>query len=293
LQALLQVGSRSFSHLLNAIERYLPVLRSLVAPGPDARADILRATGSFWARSGQMVGIVLDKLMQYQIVEPADVVSFAFGEAQDAQGHVQRWELVRSALDKARGRLVVAQRKAGALRKEEEDAKAKKLAGTGAAMDVDGADGAEADAPLVAKSNEDVSEDVKKAIKACEMLARDERAALARALGCFVQRLTAPQASRAILQASSWENRDGWGGPEWDTWILWGWYRHFCRTVSPCRRPNLMVTDSFVPQYATQLRANSTTLSTLAFQTLAPADSDPVAAAIRRTWSVAVEGGEP
>ena len=32
-QALLNVGSRSFSHLLNAIERYLPLLRTLAGQG--------------------------------------------------------------------------------------------------------------------------------------------------------------------------------------------------------------------------------------------------------------------
>ncbi|KAH7105316.1 MIF4G like-domain-containing protein [Auriculariales sp. MPI-PUGE-AT-0066] len=272
LQALLQVGSRSFSHLLNAIERYLPVLRSLVAPGSEARAEILRATGAFWARSTQMVNIVVDKLMQYQIVEPADVVQFAFSEEQTPQGQIQRWELVKAALDKAHGRLLVAQRKAASLRKDEDDARARKIAGEASAMDVDAADNV--DANLVAKT-EAVGEEVSKAMKACETLARDERNSLSRALGCFVAALTSPQAPRAILQASSWETRDGWGAPEWGTWQTWCWYRHFCRA------------------YAPQLKANAHSLATIAFETLLPSESDPVAAFIRRIWSLAVEGGEP
>jgi nuclear cap-binding protein subunit 1 len=229
LQGLLQVGSRSFSHLLNAIERYLPVLRSLVSSGSEARADILRAAGIFWSKSGQMVAIVVDKMMQYQIVEPSDVVDFAFSKVQLAQGPTQRWELVRAALDKANGRLLVAQRKAAALRKEEDDERARKLAGAATSMDVDGAD---ADALIVPKETEAHSEEVAKAIKACEILARDQRNALSRTLGCFVEALANPQAPRAVLQASSWETREGWGAAEWNTWQTWGWYRHFLRTVS-------------------------------------------------------------
>ena len=239
-QALLQVGSRSFSHLLNAIERYLPVLRSLITTGSEARADILRATGTFWTKSTQMVNIVVDKMMQYQIVEPADVVAFAFSDAQKTQGQVQRWEIVRAALDKAHGRVRIAQRKAAALRKEEEDARARQFAGAATAMDVDGTD--VTDAPIVAKS-EAVGEEVSKAIKACETLASDQRNALLKALTCFVEALISPQAPRTVLQPSSWDKREEWGAEEWNTWQTWGWYRHFCRSVStiPFARAALII----------------------------------------------------
>jgi len=55
MQSLLHIGSRSFSHLLNAIERYLPLLRNIASTGassgsasPEAKADILTAAASFW-----------------------------------------------------------------------------------------------------------------------------------------------------------------------------------------------------------------------------------------------------
>ncbi len=118
IQSLLHIGARSFSHFLNAVERYLIVLRALSGP-PEAKEHVLELVANFWKRSHQMVGIVFDKLMQYQIVEPADVVG------------------------KANGRVVVARRRVTTLRKEDDDAhaRAKAKANGGvtdaAAMEVD------------------------------------------------------------------------------------------------------------------------------------------------------------
>jgi nuclear cap-binding protein subunit 1 len=77
VQCLLVLGARSFSHFLNVVERYLPVLHA-VSGTPDAKFEILEIVSGFWRRNGQFIGIIFDKLMQYQIVDPADVVSWAF-----------------------------------------------------------------------------------------------------------------------------------------------------------------------------------------------------------------------
>ena len=129
MQSLLHIGARSFSHLLNAIERYLPVLRVLASgtisssstamtgPGAgdaDAKADILAAVAEFWRRNVQMVFIVFDKLMQYQIVDPSDVVAWAFtnsariigsdkelGNVKSTLSEKKKMTLVRATLPKA------------------------------------------------------------------------------------------------------------------------------------------------------------------------------------------------
>lgn len=120
IQSLLHIGARSFSHFLNAVERYLIVLRAH-SGSPEAKKHVLELVANFWQRSHQMVGIVFDKLMQYQIVEPADVVGWVF--AHSSRG--LDWELLRSAVDKANGRVVVARRRVTTLRKEEDDAHAR------------------------------------------------------------------------------------------------------------------------------------------------------------------------
>ena len=151
VQSLLNIGSRSFSHFLNAIERYLPLLRNLAAGGisaggginSEARADILRAVASFWNRSRHMIVIVFDKLMQYQIVDPTDVVAWSFnsGGSRCSSGtplcNVFQWEIVKAALGKANGRVMIARRRVAALRKEEDENAARAKASDGASMEVD------------------------------------------------------------------------------------------------------------------------------------------------------------
>ncbi|KAM6495489.1 MIF4G like domain containing protein [Amanita muscaria] len=153
--SLLHIGSRSFSHLLNAIERYLPLLRSISSASlstsggggsPEAKADILTGVASFWQTNRQMIGIVFDKLMQYQIVDPTDVVAWVFsqetsiGEPRVLGGPssigTHEWDLLKGALDKANGRVVIAKRKVVALRKEDDDTRGRAKA-TANAMEVD------------------------------------------------------------------------------------------------------------------------------------------------------------
>lgn len=165
IQSLLHIGSRSFSHFLNAVERYLPLLRNLAAgsisnsssggsPSIEARMDILSASYSFWKRNRQMVNIVFDKMMQYQIVDPTDVVAWTFATglgngAGSLKVDFTQWDLLRAALDKANGRVMIARKRVVALRKEEDDNRARANAGAtsaetmttagdvGGAMDVD------------------------------------------------------------------------------------------------------------------------------------------------------------
>lgn len=162
VQSLLHIGARSFSHLLNAIERYLPLLRNVASAGvsniggsgnAEAKAAILTAAAAFWKRNRQMVGIVFDKLMQYQIVDPTDVVGWTFlngsavGQLDSGEGPVAggplslsafEWDLMRGALDKANGRVVIARRKVTALRKEEDDTRARaKASANDNSMEVD------------------------------------------------------------------------------------------------------------------------------------------------------------
>lgn len=139
IQCLLLLGSRSFSHFLNAIERYLMVLRPLSST-PDAKFEILEIVCSFWRRNHQMVAIIFDKLMQYQIVGPADIVSWAFeggglGERTDGLDTFQ-WDLMKNAIDKSNGRVLIAQRRVVQQRKADEESRAAKQA-TSESMDVD------------------------------------------------------------------------------------------------------------------------------------------------------------
>lgn len=132
IQSLLHVGSRSFSHFLNAVERYLPLLRVL-ASSAEAKSDIMASVVDFWRRNKQMVIIVADKLMQYQIVEPSDICSWAFQSESAVTIDAFKWDLIQGALGKANGRVLTSKRKVSMLRKQEDDERARMKA----SMEVD------------------------------------------------------------------------------------------------------------------------------------------------------------
>lgn len=171
IQSVLNIGSRSFSHFLNIVERYHGLLRQL-SSSPSMRAAILASTVRFWARSAQWVMIVLDKLMQYRIVEPADVINFVFNPASASadqlpaailqgsgdhvpasfskllepvgtQGPTRDWasfdwyEIVRLTIEKVNGRVGQVRRRLARLQREEaEEAERKEAAA--AAVEEDG-----------------------------------------------------------------------------------------------------------------------------------------------------------
>lgn len=274
VQSLLSIGSRSFSHLLNAIERYLPLLRSLAGSttvgvgNAEAKADILTAAAAFWKRNKQMVNIVFDKLMQYQIVDPTDVVAWTFMNVA-GDGHLSgmgplslsafEWDLLKGALDKANGRVMIARRKVAALRKEEDDTRAKAKARGGvdvSSMEVDGDTKAGklpvtyaevAHVILIMSCPHSIDEDeapavespaLVTALKAFASLTREQKAALSRTLDGFVACLAPLPADRnpnphasVVITEKAWHNRSNWNGDEWNTWETWGWYRQFCRAV--------------------------------------------------------------
>ncbi|KAH6587853.1 hypothetical protein BASA50_011044 [Batrachochytrium salamandrivorans] len=70
-------GSKSFSHILNVIERYLPLLQKCNRT-VEARMHTLEITAAFWKGNTQFIEIVLDKLTNYRIVDPKTVLLWIF-----------------------------------------------------------------------------------------------------------------------------------------------------------------------------------------------------------------------
>lgn len=173
IQVVLNIGSRSFSHFLNIVERYHGLLRQL-SSSPSMRSAILASTTRFWARSAQWVIIVLDKLMQYRIVEPADVINFIFYppaagsvpetilqgsgdnvpasfskllEPVGTQGPCRDWasfdwyEIVRLTIEKVNGRVGQVRRRLARLQREEAEEAERKEAAAAAGVAEDDAEG--------------------------------------------------------------------------------------------------------------------------------------------------------
>ncbi|KAI9492847.1 armadillo-type protein [Zychaea mexicana] len=100
VQAMLLVGSKSFSHVLNVVERYLEVLRFVNAT-PEARVHTVHVVATFWKHNSQFLGILLDKLLNYRVIDPSSVIIWAF-EKQQLE-HAERafvWEILQNTLNK-------------------------------------------------------------------------------------------------------------------------------------------------------------------------------------------------
>lgn len=298
VQCLLSIGSRSFSHLLNAIERYLPLLRGLSNPSPaqgggdvtEAKMDILNAVFTFWKRNRQIIGIVFDKLMQYQIVDPTDVIAWTFGYSGVESGeygvdmgtHLSsvdafEWDLIKGALDKANGRVMVSRRKVAALRKEQDDSIARAKASGGAdvaSMEVDGEvkpiqgmvsvfAAVHGLSQFFSLGTDDSAESpqLTTALKAFTILTRDQKGALSRTIEGFVSCLAPSPGDNqnpyghSVIGDEAWDQRLTWSNNEWRTWKTWGWYRHFCRTVR--RSPSDPGLDAYI---SSSMRRTSATM---------------------------------
>jgi nuclear cap-binding protein subunit 1 len=149
-EALLQLGSRSFSHFLNATERYIDVLRFLT-PDPSGRRILLESVASYWRHAGQMRLITIDKYLQYGILEGLDVVDWVFaddakggsgGDEGDGWTDGEKWEVLKMMLDKLVGRVVSVRKRLRAVEKDDENVRARRAAekfesGEGVGMDED------------------------------------------------------------------------------------------------------------------------------------------------------------
>jgi nuclear cap-binding protein subunit 1 len=298
MQCLLVLGSRSFSHFLNAIERYLQILHTL-SNTPDAKFEMLEIVSTFWRRNRQMILIVFDKLMQYQVVDPSDVVSWAFeggglGEKGDGLSTFQ-WELMKIALDKSNGRVSIAQRRVVNQRKLDEEAMAKakaKEAGN-EKMDVDDITAvADGDFPLPFPpfycSNPrsvptEESADMQKQTRAHQILVAEQKSVLSRAVDGFV---TVLGSTDDHITEEAWNSRSSWTRAQWDAIETWGWFRHFTRNVSNLKWYNTGDLR-LLQQYAPHLRVYKESLSA-AYLSRVPAER-PSGALMREIWSIAVE----
>ncbi|KAI8927873.1 armadillo-type protein [Entophlyctis helioformis] len=75
MQCIMLQGSKSFSHILNVMERYLPLLQKWNATS-EARIHTIQIAADFWANNSQFIEIILDKLTNYRIVDPKSILNW-------------------------------------------------------------------------------------------------------------------------------------------------------------------------------------------------------------------------
>ncbi|KAA1070421.1 hypothetical protein PGT21_011973 [Puccinia graminis f. sp. tritici] len=131
IQALLNVGSRSFSHFLNILERYLELLRNLTNSA-NARASLLQTVSKFWRKNGQFELIVIDKLLEYRVIDPIDSLRHSFETYKTSQwGELQFWDGMKLTIEKVTKRVKASRTKLAKLKKDEEDQRDRQRAAGG------------------------------------------------------------------------------------------------------------------------------------------------------------------
>ncbi|KAJ2793382.1 Nuclear cap-binding protein subunit 1, partial [Coemansia helicoidea] len=80
VEHVLLLGSKTFSHMLNAIEKFLPALQQF-GDAPEAKLQIARTVEDFWLRNPQFCAITIDKLVNYRVIDPVTVVEMLFDPA--------------------------------------------------------------------------------------------------------------------------------------------------------------------------------------------------------------------
>lgn len=108
--AVLYVGSKSLSHVLAAIERTKERLLDAGATSDLARAQIITAVMEFWSAHPGVAKQIIEKLLNYGIVNPIAVVQWAtVGFAGKTKGEALArsyiYELVFNTVSKVTGRV--------------------------------------------------------------------------------------------------------------------------------------------------------------------------------------------
>ncbi|CEQ40467.1 SPOSA6832_02087, partial [Sporobolomyces salmonicolor] len=219
IQTVLHVGSRSFSHFLNALERYLTLLRNLT-PTAEKRQDLLNTVAVFWRRNAQFHLIVLDKLLQYRLAEPSDVIAWVFapqaeGARRKTWSDLDLWGVVAITLRTLDSRVEAGRGRVEGLKREEETREAEKTEGeaaaTGeAAQEESSENKVEGDGDVAIKdaSNPEITS----AISYLSELEAEQNDVLVEIVRQFAKLLP--------------EDVDK---DDWETWWTEGWFREFCR----------------------------------------------------------------
>jgi nuclear cap-binding protein subunit 1 len=102
IETLLVQGSKSFSHMLNVIERYSGVFTFLI-DNDSAKDHLVQLVVSFWSPVPQWMGIQLDKFTNYNLISSSNIINWLFSE--NAMQHYHRahvWEILQNTINKLR-----------------------------------------------------------------------------------------------------------------------------------------------------------------------------------------------
>ncbi|WVR04989.1 hypothetical protein IAU60_002001 [Kwoniella sp. DSM 27419] len=239
VETLLHLGSRSFSHFLNATERYIDILRYLT-PDYASRRTVLEGIQSYWRYSSQQRLVTCDKYLQYGVLEGLDIIDFTFAEdgvseGEDADGWTDgwKWEILRMTVEKHVGRVNAIRKRLRVIEREDETARARRAADK---LERGGDVGTDDDAVEDPEIRPEGSKEFRDAQTSLDIQATRLEKVLTATIKQFVSSLLPWTAGSASVSSDGLKGALALleSGEEamWGVRAKWGWYREFIRLWS-------------------------------------------------------------
>lgn len=94
VQTLLDIGSKSFTHLITVLERYGQVIAK-ICHDQDKQFMLIEEVASYWKNSAQMAAIAIDRMMGYRLISNFAIVKWVFSPESIEQFHTsdRPWEV--------------------------------------------------------------------------------------------------------------------------------------------------------------------------------------------------------
>ncbi|XP_078160331.1 ARM repeat superfamily protein [Carex rostrata] len=117
-QTLLDIGSKSFTHLITVLERYGQVIGK-VCSNEDLEVELMNEVVSYWKNSTQMTAVAIDRMMGYRLVSNWAIVKWVFSSVNVDLFHVsdRPWEILRNAVNKTCNRIADLRKEIATLEK--------------------------------------------------------------------------------------------------------------------------------------------------------------------------------
>ncbi|PKA60876.1 Nuclear cap-binding protein subunit 1 [Apostasia shenzhenica] len=119
IQNLLDIGSKSFTHLITVLERYGQVISRLCSD-ESMQVLVIDEVSSYWKNNTQMTAIAIDRMMGYRLISNLAIVSWVFSDVNVSQFHLsdRSWEILGNAINKTYNRIFDLRKEIQSLEKD-------------------------------------------------------------------------------------------------------------------------------------------------------------------------------
>ncbi|KAL6514040.1 Nucleic acid dioxygenase ALKBH1 [Orobanche hederae] len=118
VQTLLNIGSKSFTHLITVLERYGQVIAK-ICPDQEKQVMLICEMSELWKNNAQMTAIAIDRMMGYRLLSNVAIVRWVFTESNVNQFHIsdRPWEILGNTVTKTFNRITDLRKEIASLNK--------------------------------------------------------------------------------------------------------------------------------------------------------------------------------